>query len=195
VDCGICPSCGDGRCVEEDCASCPADCGGCAGCGDGVCDEERENCLSCPDDCGTCDDCGDGACDARREDCFSCTTDCLSCAVCGNGACEAEDNETCVACPEDCGECPVYDCSDMLECALDTGFDDVTGLAGCAAQGCAEAQTALDNFLDCVFDQLFSGTCLFECIPERDEGPSDECQECLVAECAAEVAACYARGC
>jgi hypothetical protein len=115
--------------------------------------------------------------------------------VCGNGACEADDHESCVACPEDCGACPVYDCTDMLECALDTGLGDVAGLGACAAQGCAEAQTALDNFLACVYDQLFSGTCLFECIPDREDGLSQECTDCLAGQCPAEVAACYARGC
>jgi hypothetical protein len=58
VDCGVCPTCGNGECTPvtgEDCTSCPDDCDVCESCGDGTCDPMAgENCNSCAADCGAC---------------------------------------------------------------------------------------------------------------------------------------------
>jgi hypothetical protein len=56
TDCGICPGCGDGRCLgTEDCASCDRDCGVCSVCGNGVCEsDDFETCSNCAEDCGEC---------------------------------------------------------------------------------------------------------------------------------------------
>ncbi len=149
--------CGDGTCGQnENCQTCPSDCGDC--CGNGTCEPDLgENCTSCAADCAcgtgqtcfnnacctpkTCDDqgwtcgmhqdgcggqvkcgqckpglqcvngqciisptCGNGTCDADQgETCLSCPFDCGQC--CGNGKCEAQYGETCATCLADCGPC------------------------------------------------------------------------------------------
>jgi len=53
--------------------------------------------------------CGDGSCNGT-ETCLSCPQDCGECPpFCGDGKCNG--NETCSTCPADCGECPPF-CGD-----------------------------------------------------------------------------------
>lgn len=185
VDCGLCSLCGDGYCEgAEDCVSCTPDCGACAGCGDFRCDFAVENCTLCPDDCGTCATCGTGGC-APPENCFSCDLDCGVCSVCGNGSCEADEFETCINCSEDCGPCPVYDCPQMVDCAIEcfaVAFPpELTCVTNCVSQGCADAQSAAQNFIDCAILAAFSG-----------------CGEdfmCILDACDAEYTACLAGYC
>ncbi len=120
----------DDVCVEE---VSEFGCGQCgdepAGCGNWYC-EEGENCATCPSDCGACTgDCcqpnGTPGCKTAAiaecvcaQDDYCCTTDwddmcvgevtefgCGQCASesCGDGICGWE--ESCVACPQDCGAC------------------------------------------------------------------------------------------
>jgi hypothetical protein len=90
----------------------------------------------------------------------------------------------------------------MLACALDCDLTDVTCLATCASQGCADAQTALENFLDCAFEGVVGGPCMGDCLDGLGGGEGGggggvggECQECLLDECAAEAAACLGTRC
>jgi hypothetical protein len=125
------PACGDGFCIGETTASCPADCGPCPGqCGDGKCDPGvKEDCSTCPKDCGACDGCtpketpGCAGCSCEKCVCAmdpyccqyawddlcvdECKNQCGGCGtqpLCGNGACEL--GESCSTCPKDCGPCP-----------------------------------------------------------------------------------------
>ncbi|MEK6606721.1 MAG: hypothetical protein AABZ30_03585 [Myxococcota bacterium] len=191
LDCGLCELCGDGYCTaSEDCISCTPDCGGCPGCGDGGCNGATENCTLCPDDCGECASCGMGGC-GSDETCFSCNLDCGVCAVCGNGSCEDDEFETCVNCPSDCGVCPVYDCLEMMMCVFGCGFDqiDLSCFNLCMAQGCADAQSAANNFLECAIDSVFSGQC------DGGGGPGGGDFGCIQKACQAEFTTCLAGFC
>ena len=122
ADCGICETCGDGFCRTEDgedCLTCAPDCGDCPRCGDGVCSPEiSETCFTCEDDCGRCPSCGDGVC-RGTETCASCNVDCAVCSVCGNMRCESEGGfESCINCAEDCGSCALRSCGESLTCVF-----------------------------------------------------------------------------
>ncbi len=201
-DCGVCPvSCGDGFCKGgEDCLSCSPDCGVCETCGDGNCNGTTETCFTCQADCGVCPACGDGVC-KNNETCASCPVDCLSCSVCGNGVCEQSAFETCSNCPGDCGQCETIGCLQMVGCVLTSGGPNGTGciefggggfpnvsltcFANCVAQGCADAQQAVDQFVGCAIQH----------IPECIGGGGGGVFGCLQEVCGAEFAACISSNC
>ncbi len=60
-----------------------------------------------------CEGCGNGMCDPD-ESCSACPADCGPCddEGCGNGLCEAD--ESCEDCAADCGECPPQTCGDGI---------------------------------------------------------------------------------
>jgi N-acetylneuraminic acid mutarotase len=166
------PRCGDGVCDEiENCAICPGDCGQC--CGDGACAPD-EGCANCPSDCS----CGDGQnCEPQANQCVcapqcdgricgpdGCGGSCGGCgddefcteagrcddvpAQCGNNVCE--DDESCLNCPADCGQC----CGDGA-CSAVHGEDCATCAADC---GCPDGEAC----------NGVSHACEVQCAPNCD---------------------------
>ena len=77
------PSCGDGVCSGETCASCSSDCGDCPPvCGDGTCNGD-ETLATCKADCATgCDGkCGHSSTDSAGDFCY-CDTSCFEFGDC-----------------------------------------------------------------------------------------------------------------
>lgn len=143
--------CGDQKCNgAENCDNCRIDCGYCPPpCGDQLCDVGKgEHCAMCPADCGECETgccqvggplgCGDAetwymVTSMMPQCAWEWTAECVEFwnsfvpdGCCGNGQCSMA--ESCVNCPQDCGEC-VPKCGDMLcngdetcqNCAVDCG--------------------------------------------------------------------------
>ena len=100
--------CGDGTCDEaESCLGCEADCGPCAWSGDCCADNGTPGCDDLALTACTCDI--DPFCCELAWDTFCVDEAIVSCGLdcgggCGDGLCASD--ETCEACPEDCGECP-----------------------------------------------------------------------------------------
>jgi hypothetical protein len=180
-DCGVCATCGDGYCNgNETCETCAPDCGVCKSCGDGTCSPPEEDCFTCPEDCGKCAGCGDGTC-TPPETCASCPMDCGVCAVCGNGVCE-KPYETCVNCPADCGACTPISCLEELGCAEKCLMPlNVTCVADCVAEGCAQAGYLVNQVIDCFI--MNAGACGGLNI------------SCLTQKCQSSIAACIGNHC
>ena len=172
LDCGACPTCGDGTCnISETCLSCVADCGTCMACGDGTCSASEscmtctldcgtgpavcgdrlctgtETCTTCASDCGACPACGDASCNGT-ETCSTCATDCGACPSCGDARCNG--SETCSTCATDCGACP--SCGDAIcgageTCA--TCVSDCGACAGCGDAACTGTETCSTCPSDC----------------------------------------------
>jgi hypothetical protein len=115
--CGSCdgggPVCGDGECsAGEACDNCPDDCGPCGGTGSCCEVQETEGCddptiqaCVCAEDSFCCDFKWDSICVDEIADfgCGSCEA-----GGCGDGQCA--DDESCLSCPEDCGQCAGSGC-------------------------------------------------------------------------------------
>ncbi len=167
--------------------SCASDCGICETCGNGRCDDRTETCYTCPEDCGICVGCGDGVC-SRDEDCASCARDCGVCSVCGNERCEPP-YEDCINCSEDCGECEVLTCDEVLFCVLDgcLSFDSsppdfsVSCIGVCTALACDDVRYLVDEVVDCAVIGLIMGE--IGSIDEVMSVCSEEVAACLGARC------------
>jgi hypothetical protein len=145
----------------------------------------NEDCFLCPADCGACPGCPDGFC-AAGETCASCQSDCGVCSVCGNNVCEGPF-ETCTNCNADCGECDPLNCLEVVTCAFgcidlmqDPPSFQLGCLGQCIAQGCADVQFFVQEFVDCAI--LAIGTC------GGDFG-------CIQSECSNQFAACLGAFC
>jgi len=166
--CGACPAvCGNGKCeYGEDCEGCPLDCGEC--CGNGKCEaqysEDSCSCLAdCPDDPEACSDCecgaGGGNCGCGA-DCIAddtcCANNCQLCGncapACGDGECNGE--ETCQACPDDCGDCcgnglcEAQYAEDSCTCPEECPDDPLS----CSSCECGDSGGACSCSADCAAD-------------------------------------------
>ena len=109
--------------------------------------------------------------------------------MCGNKVCEGP-YETCANCNQDCGSCEVIGCLEVVNCALgclDLGSlppkFSLSCIANCTAQGCADVQYFVDEFINCAIANI--GNCL------GDGGGIG----CIQKACDAELAACIGAKC
>ncbi len=205
----ICVGTAEGACADV--CTCTATCG------DGVC-EGLESCLSCVDDCGACtnDCCSDGSgpgcndldcqecvCAIAEGDCCNphydwqsehcgrhargeCADVCECAQTCGNGECDPY--ETCVSCPDDCGDCVGECCREKVPntpgCELITCQDCVCE----DLPDCCEPQSAFGGWrLPCA--EYARSDCSEACgcgicgdgvcqIQEHCESCPEDCTEC-----------------
>jgi hypothetical protein len=124
--------------------------------------------------------CGDGVCSADEgETCVSCPSECGACPPgCGDIACDP--GETCVSCPADCGGCPPGcgdGACDAAESCLACPIDCGACAPGCGDGTCDAGETCGDCALDCG-----------DCPPSCGDGACDPGETCV--GCAADCGAC-----
>ena len=103
--------------------------------------------------------------------------------------CQADEFETCVNCPEDCGSCETaITCDAVLFCALECietmeepPVFSISCLATCTARACADVQYLIDQIIMC------GAVLFFEDIHASEED--------VLVECAEEVSACMGATC
>jgi len=154
-------------------------------CGDGSIQGDYESCESDSDClvgeiCTECScvsqasECGDGTCD-DDETCLTCEEDCGECeSECGDLTCD--DDETCLTCEEDCGECE-SECGDGT---CDTG--DGETCTSCEAD-CGECESECDDGT-CDSDEDCS-SCPSDCgacPPTCGDGTCDSGETCSSCE-------------
>ena len=155
-----CDSCGGNCCQDNDSPGCADE--GVESC---VCETDPFCCLVVWDtlcaaevatlacaDCATDPLCGDGTCNGN-ETLAVCPEDCL--VHCGNALCDTQYGETCLLCPDDCGECPNDCCSPHSAAGCDS---QVTEACVCSKMpGCCEESWSGDCAL--AVELLGCGSC------------------------------------
>ena len=174
MDCGSCegggPECGDGECTGgEDCETCPEDCGACPGQGnccetqDGPgCNDPTVQACVCAEDSFCCEFTWDQICVNEVEE--------LECGNCGGGGCgdgKCDDEEDCLDCPEDCGQCAGESCCEP---------HDTPGCADGGVQACVCEQDAF------CCDVEWDGICVNE-VTSLDCGSCEGGPACGDGEC------------
>ncbi|MBI4955641.1 MAG: hypothetical protein HY908_26720 [Myxococcales bacterium] len=185
------------HCLGE-CAATPGS-AACQACMQTACGPETSACLAntcqgggTESDCANAwDDDADGAVDCADSDCVAAPS------------CQGLVETNCIDGLDDDGDGPVdcadpdcaadqacvgvgATCSEVMSCAQGCGGDLACTMA-CQAAGCPTAQVLYDAVESCLANQ-----CLAACV--GDPGGAG-CQSCMVANCAAELAACVADDC
>ncbi len=111
--------------------------------------------------------------------------------MCGNGKCEATEFETCSNCAQDCGECELLNCFQIVTCALgcvelnqNPPKFSVSCVANCVSKGCADVQFFVDEALNCAFLHI-----------DDLSGCSGNPISCLEKSCGPELSACLGASC